>query len=453
MVHGARAARAVRASASSSGIADARLNTPVRRRAAAATAGAAVAHASRHASSFDQVVLACHSRPGAAPARRCQPAESARVLGAIRYQPNRAVLHTDASLLPRTPRAWAAWNYEGARAAAAARPRVCLHYLINRLQPLPWQRPVIVSLNPVREHRAPRRASASSTTRIRCSTPPPSRAQRALRAAAGAAPAPGSAAPGPATASTKTAWRPALAVGRSAAACTAQRRAAARARPRHERRQPQVGVRHGARIARLRPVAHAFAYPTYFLLLPMRAPARTRADGALRAQPLRRCSAFHDRDHGDGRADALAWLDELLRARRHRDANGEVWLHTYPRVLGYAFKPVSFWYCHRARRPLARHRRRGQQHLRRAPLLSARRPAPAWGRELQARKVFHVSPFCRVGAATASASCFGAGRDRAPWRASTTTTRAARCCSTSVSGTLQPAHRRGAARAFCAAIR
>jgi uncharacterized protein len=108
---------------------------------------------------------------------------------------------------------------------------------------------------------------------------------------------------------------------------------------------PLIGtgvVRH----QRLRPVAHAFEYPTYFLMLPMR---------ALRAQP---CAAlarnrfgllsFHDRDHGDGGADALAWLEALLQREGIAGADGEVWLHTYPRVAGYAFKPVSFWYCHQA---------------------------------------------------------------------------------------------------------
>jgi uncharacterized protein len=66
----------------------------------------------------------------------------------VRYQPNRAVLHTDASVLPRSERAWAAWNYEAGTDPEA--PRVCLHYLLNRLQPLPVRTPVIVSLNPQR---------------------------------------------------------------------------------------------------------------------------------------------------------------------------------------------------------------------------------------------------------------------------------------------------------------
>ena len=71
-------------------------------------------------------------------------------MGAIRYQPNRAVLHTDTSVLPKSQRAWAAWNYQrpadtGEHGGDA---QVCLHYLLNRLQPLPFKQPVLVSLNP-----------------------------------------------------------------------------------------------------------------------------------------------------------------------------------------------------------------------------------------------------------------------------------------------------------------
>jgi predicted NAD/FAD-binding protein len=74
-----------------------------------------------------------------------------QLLGAIRYQPNLAVLHTDAALLPRRRAAWAAWNYESGGHGGHGAGAVCLHYLLNRLQPLPWQQPVIVSLNPLRE--------------------------------------------------------------------------------------------------------------------------------------------------------------------------------------------------------------------------------------------------------------------------------------------------------------
>jgi predicted NAD/FAD-binding protein len=99
---------------------------------------------------FDDVVLACHSDQSLALLADASEAERAW-LGAIRYHPNRAVLHTDTSAMPRRPLAWAAWNYERAADQGREQAAVCLHYWINRLQPLPWKTPVIVSLNPARE--------------------------------------------------------------------------------------------------------------------------------------------------------------------------------------------------------------------------------------------------------------------------------------------------------------
>ena len=150
---------------------------------------------------------------------------------------------------------------------------------------------------------------------------------------------------------------------------------------------------------RLRPQRHAFAYPTYFLMLPMRSlyqqtPAADQwhinRPGAL---------SFFDTDHGDGRTPeqggALAWLDALLRSEGIDDATGEVWLHTYPRVLGYTFKPVSFWYCHRAASDQGGALRAivvevnntfGERHC---YLLDQ----PRYGVEQRVDKVFHVSPF------------------------------------------------------------
>ena len=96
---------------------------------------------------------------------------------------------------------------------------------------------------------------------------------------------------------------------------------------------------------RLRPTANAFNYPTYFLMLPMRSLHRN-GSGAL-AHNRRSALSFFDRDHGDGGDNAVTWLDALLWREGVEDADGELWLHTYPRVLGYTFKPVSFWYCHR----------------------------------------------------------------------------------------------------------
>lgn len=129
-------------------IADKRLSTPVR---SIERDGAGVSVLTDAGSErYDEVVLAAHSDQALALLQ--QPSvEEQRILGAIRYQPNRAVLHTDASVLPAAPRAWAAWNYERAASSEQEHSRVCLHYLINKLQPLPFEQPVVVSLNPLRE--------------------------------------------------------------------------------------------------------------------------------------------------------------------------------------------------------------------------------------------------------------------------------------------------------------
>jgi uncharacterized protein len=99
---------------------------------------------------FDKVILACHSDQSLALLADASHAER-KVLGAIRYQSNLAVLHTDTSVLPKAQRAWAAWNYERAADTDKNATRVCLHYLINQLQPLPFQQSVVVSLNPIKE--------------------------------------------------------------------------------------------------------------------------------------------------------------------------------------------------------------------------------------------------------------------------------------------------------------
>ncbi len=135
-------------------IADKRLNTPVRciESVSATPMQAAGVRISTDAGQerFDKVIIASHANQALAGLATPTRLESS-TLGAIRTQPNRAVLHTDVSVLPKRRAAWAAWNYERAPATVKENSRVCLHYLINRLQPLPWEQPVLVSLNPARE--------------------------------------------------------------------------------------------------------------------------------------------------------------------------------------------------------------------------------------------------------------------------------------------------------------
>lgn len=95
---------------------------------------------------FDHVVLATHADQSLALLERPSNDEKA-LLGAIRFQANRAVLHTDTRVMPKRRLAWAAWNYQRTQ-DDSENARVCLHYWLNRLQPLPFKQDVIVSLNP-----------------------------------------------------------------------------------------------------------------------------------------------------------------------------------------------------------------------------------------------------------------------------------------------------------------
>jgi len=95
------------------------------------------------AEEFDEVVVAAHADQALALLTDPTAAE-AEVLGAFRYQPNEAVLHTDRALLPRRRAAWAAWNYH---LPPEPRGRCAVTYYMNHLQALDADRPFCVTLN------------------------------------------------------------------------------------------------------------------------------------------------------------------------------------------------------------------------------------------------------------------------------------------------------------------
>lgn len=111
-------------------------------------------HTAAGSEPFDEVVLATHSDQSLAMLGEAASLQERQLLAAVRYHANRAVLHTDRAMLPQQRKAWAAWNYERAARPDQEDRAVCLHYLINKLQPLPWSQPVVVSLNPLREPQA-----------------------------------------------------------------------------------------------------------------------------------------------------------------------------------------------------------------------------------------------------------------------------------------------------------
>ena len=105
--------------------------------------GVQIVAGDRPAEMFDHVFLACHSDEALAlladPSR-----EEREILGAIPYQRNEAVLHTDTSLLPRTRRAWAAWTYHVLPGQGEG---VALTYDMNILQGLKSRHTFCVTLN------------------------------------------------------------------------------------------------------------------------------------------------------------------------------------------------------------------------------------------------------------------------------------------------------------------
>lgn len=146
--------------------------------------------------------------------------------------------------------------------------------------------------------------------------------------------------------------------------------------------------------ARQQPVKNCFHYASYFMLLPMRAaqgePVAHRV--AQRWGPL----SFDGRDHGIGQADPVPWLDGILRNCGVTEAKGPLWLQTYPRVLGYAFKPVSFWLACDTQGTVQAvvaevNNTFGERHC-----YVMKNPAMDGLTSAWADKVFHVSPFCSV---------------------------------------------------------
>lgn len=129
------------------GIHDVRLSSAVT--AVARDERGVTVHSRHGAEQFDRLVLACHSDQALALLTDASADERA-VLSGLRYQPNRAILHTDTRFLPSRKKAWSAWNYRMGESGPSASP-VMVTYLLNHLQDLPFKTPVMVTLNPYRE--------------------------------------------------------------------------------------------------------------------------------------------------------------------------------------------------------------------------------------------------------------------------------------------------------------
>ena len=147
---------------------------------------------------------------------------------------------------------------------------------------------------------------------------------------------------------------------------------------------------------RLRPAVNAFVYQVFYVQLPVR--DLNSAACALFSIDRRNLLSFHNADHGprDG-SPLLPWIEKLL-AEHGLPSDGEIVLQTFPRVLGFVFNPVSFWYCHDRSGQLIAilaevNNTFGGTH---SYLLHRRGEPLVDGVEMRADKLFHVSPFNEI---------------------------------------------------------
>lgn len=147
--------------------------------------------------------------------------------------------------------------------------------------------------------------------------------------------------------------------------------------------------------ARLRPVPHRFVYPVFYVRLNLARldACNSRWFGIDRWRPL----AIRRRDYGPRDGSSLEqWMRALL-CEHHIDADGEIWLQTFPRVLGYVFNPVSFWHCHAADGRLCAvlaevNNTFGESHRYLLRITHGENGSST----ASAGKQLHVSPFCEV---------------------------------------------------------
>ena len=153
--------------------------------------------------------------------------------------------------------------------------------------------------------------------------------------------------------------------------------------------------------ARLKPFIHRFVYRVFCIRL--RVDQMTKLpdfNSWLFGFDKKRIVSFQSRDHGarDG-SDLVVWLSKTLNESGITFETGPIWLQCFPRVLGYVFNPVSFWYVHDKQGTLRVlvaevNNTFGQRHQ--YVLTAAKLGVIQQDSALECRKVFHVSPFCEV---------------------------------------------------------
>jgi DUF1365 family protein len=148
---------------------------------------------------------------------------------------------------------------------------------------------------------------------------------------------------------------------------------------------------------RLRPLLHRFVYPIFFIRVNL---AETdRLGSSIFGINRFRLMSLYFKDYGprDG-SDLLIWIRQLLK-KHSIHADGDIFLQTMPRIFGYAFNPISIWYCHDDQGQLAAvltevNNTFGEHHM--YLLQAADGQAIQKNSTLTSQKMMHVSPFCEV---------------------------------------------------------
>lgn len=150
--------------------------------------------------------------------------------------------------------------------------------------------------------------------------------------------------------------------------------------------------------SRTRPRRNAFRYAVCYFAIPLREMTAGRKR-ALFSIDRANLFSLRTRDYGDGRTPPQLWVRRTLDGFGLAEADGEITLLTLPRILGYAFNPVSFWFC-RDRDGALRavltevNNTFGERHC--YLCVHGDHRAIACEDQLEVRKVFHVSPFLEV---------------------------------------------------------
>jgi predicted NAD/FAD-binding protein/DUF1365 family protein len=353
----------------------------------------------RGAERFDAAILACHADQSLALLSDPSPAEQS-LLGAVRCSDNLAILHGDASLMPRRRGVWSAWNYLAGADDDSARP-VSLTYWMNRLQNLPAKPELFVTLNPPR---MPNPALVHATRHYRHPqfNAAAIAAQRALPSIQGVDRL--------WFAGAWTAWgfhedgiASAVAIAESLGVAAPWKRNAGLGAlpPAGPGQSPGLTdpplLLHTGRMAHIRhgPFTHRFGYSLWMLSadLDRLDTAGTRWFAHNRLGVL----SLHDRDHGPRNGAPLApWLRAELAHAGLAAFGANIRLLAIPRVFGWAFNPIAFYFCRDAEGRLGAVLHQvantfGDQHC---YLLPVDPPDPGGGKIRQhTPKRLHVSPF------------------------------------------------------------